>query len=128
MATLRLKCKKWQKTLTLVIEDGWTVPKSLLHELKMQKSLEIPIFQFGSRLKIQVDSFRTACPVLKNWMKSVAKQGYIYTFFFLVKKLTTKISPGAVLDYSNKNDNWTITALSFIFLRSQYYFFSRSMN
>ena len=128
MATLRLKCKKWQKTLTPVIEDGWTVPKSLLHELKMQKSLEIPIFQFGSRLKIQVDSFRTACPVLKNWMKSVAKQGYIYTFFFLVKKLTTKISPSAVLDYSNKNDNWTITALSFIFLRSQYYFFSRSMN
>ena len=56
---LRLKCKEMPKQ-TLVYVDGWTVQKSLLHEQKLQKPLEIPIFQFASRLKIQVDSFLTA--------------------------------------------------------------------
>ena len=37
--------------------------KSLLHEQKVQKPLEIPTFQFPSRFKIQVDSFLTAFTV-----------------------------------------------------------------
>ena len=53
---MRLKCKKRQRHL-LVYVDGWTVQKSLLHEHKLQKPLEIPIFQFASRFKIQADSF-----------------------------------------------------------------------
>ena len=61
---MRLKYKKRQKTLVYV--DGWTVKKSLLHEQKLQKPLEIPIFQFASRFNIQVDSFLTAFTVLEN--------------------------------------------------------------
>ena len=61
---MRLKCKKRQKTLVYV--DSWTVKKSLLHEQKLQKPLEIPIFQFASRFNIQVDSFLTAFTVLEN--------------------------------------------------------------
>ena len=65
--TLRLKCKEMQKKKHLLVYvDGWTVQKSLLHEQKLQKPLEIPIFQFASRLKIQVDSFLTACTVSEN--------------------------------------------------------------
>ena len=59
---MRLKCEKRQRHLL----DGWTVQKSLLHEHKLQKHLEIPIFQFSSRFKIQVDSFLTAFTVLEN--------------------------------------------------------------
>ena len=62
---MRLTCKKRQRYL-LVYVDGWTVKKSLLYEQKLQKSLEIPIFQFPSRFKIQVDSFLTAFTVLEN--------------------------------------------------------------
>ena len=62
---MRLTCKKRQRNL-LVYEDGWTVKKSLLYEQKLQKSLEIPIFQFPSRFKIQADSFLTAFTVLEN--------------------------------------------------------------
>ena len=42
---LRLKCKEMPKKTkkTLVYVDGWTVEKSLLHEQKLQKPLEIPI-------------------------------------------------------------------------------------
>ena len=69
----------------LVYVDGWTVLKSLLHEQKSQKPLEIPIFQFASRFKIQVDSFLTAFTVLENWMKSMAKTG-VYTPLFLLSK------------------------------------------
>ena len=61
---MRLKCKKRQKTL--VYGDGWSVKKSLLHEQKLQKPFEIPIFQFASRFNIQVDSFLTAFTVLEN--------------------------------------------------------------
>ena len=112
---MRLTCKKRQRYL-LVYVDGWTVKKSLLYEQKLQKSLEIPIFQFPSRFKIQVDSFLTAFTVLENWMKMYGKkQGYMY------------LSTG-VLDYSNKNDNWTITPLSHISLMLQYYFFFTSIN
>ena len=50
----------------LVYVDGWTVRKSLLHEQKLQKPLEISNFQFASRLKIQVDSFVAASTVLEN--------------------------------------------------------------
>ena len=38
---MRLKCKKRQ---LLVYVDGWTVQKSLLHEYRLQKPLEIAIF------------------------------------------------------------------------------------
>ena len=62
---MRLKCKKRQNHL-LVYLGGWTVQKSLLHEQKLQNPLEIPIFQFTSRFKIQVDSFLTAFTVLEN--------------------------------------------------------------
>ena len=62
---MRLKCKKRQRHL-LVHVDGWTVQKSLLHEQKLQKALEIPIFQFANRFKIQVDSFQAAFTVLEN--------------------------------------------------------------
>ena len=95
----------------------------------MQKLLEIPIFQFISRFKIQVDSFLTAFAALENWMKSMAKkQRYIHRFFFLAKIVTTKIWPSGVLDYSSKNDNWTITPLSHISLMLQYYFFFTSID
>ena len=123
---LRLKCKKWQKTLVYI--DGRTVQKSLPYEQKLQKPLEIPIFQFASGFKIRVDSFLTACNILENWMKSMAKQGYIYTFFFLAKIVTTKIWPSEVQDYSNKNNNWTITPLSTISLMPQHYFFLTSID
>ena len=64
---LRLRCKEMpKKTLTSIYVDGWTVQKSLLHEQKLQKPLEMPIFQFASRLKIQVNSFQTACTVSEN--------------------------------------------------------------
>ena len=38
----------------LVYVDGWTIQKSLLHEQKLQKPLEIPISQFviDSRFKL----------------------------------------------------------------------------
>ena len=62
---MKLKCKKKQRHL-LVYVDGWTVQKSPLHEQKLQKPLEIPIFQLPSRFKIQVDSFLTAFTVLEN--------------------------------------------------------------
>ena len=62
---MRLRCEKRQRHL-LVYVDGWTVQKSLLHEQKLQKPLEIPIFQFPSRFKIQVDSFQTAFTVIEN--------------------------------------------------------------
>ena len=62
---MRLKCKKRQNHL-LVYLDGWTVQKSLLHEQKLQNPLEIPIFQFTSRFKTQVDSFLTAFTILEN--------------------------------------------------------------
>ena len=62
---MRLKCKKRRNHL-LVYLDGWTVQKSLLHEQKLQNPLEIPIVQFTSRFKIQVDSFLTAFTVLEN--------------------------------------------------------------
>ena len=71
LAILRLHCKempkkKKKKLKLLVYVDGWTDQKSLLHEQKLQKPLEIPIFQFASRR-------------------------YIFTFSFLAKKVTTKI-------------------------------------
>ena len=62
---MRLKREKRQRHL-LVYVDVWTVQESLLHEQKLQKPLEIPIFQFPSRFKIQVDSFLTAFTVLEN--------------------------------------------------------------
>ena len=100
--------------------------KSLLHEQKMQKPLEITNFPFASRLKIQVCSFLTASIDLENWMKSLGKQRYIYTFFFLIKIATTPIWPSGVLDYSNNNDNWTITPLRHISLIPKYLFFFKS--
>ena len=80
---MKLKCKKRQRRL-LVYVDGWTVQKSLLHEQKLQKPLEIPIFQFAGRFKIQPDSFLTAFNVLENRMKSMAKTG-VYTPFLFSK-------------------------------------------
>ena len=38
---LRLKCKEMPKKHLLVYVDSWTVQKSLLHEQKLQKPLEI---------------------------------------------------------------------------------------
>ena len=63
---LRLKCKEMPKKHLLVYVDSWTVQKSLLHEQKLQKPLEIRIFQFASRLKIQADPVLTACTVSEN--------------------------------------------------------------
>ena len=40
--------------------------KSLLQKQKLQKPLEIPIFQFPSTFKIQIDSFLTAFTILEN--------------------------------------------------------------
>ena len=62
---MRLSCEKRQKNL-LVYVDGWTVQNSLLYEQKLQTPLEIPIFQYPSKLKIQVDSFLTTFIVLGN--------------------------------------------------------------
>ena len=89
----------------------------------MQNPLEIPIFQFASKFKIHIDSFLTAFTVLKNWMKSMAKNRGIYPFIFLAKIVTTEIWPSGVLDYWNKNDNWTVVPLSHISVMLQYYFF-----
>ena len=55
VAILRLKCKEMpKKKHLLVYVEGWTV-QSLPQQQKLQKSLEIPNFQFTSKLKIQVD-------------------------------------------------------------------------
>ena len=113
--------------------------KSLLHEQNFQKSLQIPNFQFSSKLKIQADSILKTSNVLENWMKSLWKQSYnssvvpfhlfrINTFFVETKMTTTQIWPSGVLDYSNRNDNWTTTQLSYISLMKQYYFFVTSIN
>ena len=56
------------------------------------------------------------------------KQGYIYPFFFLAKIVRTKIWPSGVLDYLNKNDNWTVTPMSHISLMLQCYFFFTSID
>ena len=48
---MRLKCKTRQRHL-LEYVDGWTVEKSLQHEQKLQKPLDIPIFQLDSRFKL----------------------------------------------------------------------------
>ena len=104
---MRLKYKRRQGHL-IVYVDGWTVQKSLLHKQKLQIPLEIPIFQFPSRFKIQVDSFQTAFTVLENWMKCTAKTG-VYTsipLFLLIWLVATKTWPSGVLDYSKKKDNW----------------------
>ena len=87
---LRRKCKEMPKTLTSICR--WlNCSKNPLHEQKFQKPLELTIFQFANRLKIQFDSFLTACTVLGNWTKSIAKQGYIYTFSFLAKIVASNI-------------------------------------
>ena len=62
---MKLKCKKKQRHLLIYVDNG-TVKKSPLHEQKLQKPLEIPIFQLPSRFKIQVDSFLTVFTVLEN--------------------------------------------------------------
>ena len=53
---------------TLVYVGGWTVQKSLLHELKLQKIFEkFPSrFPFPISFKIQVDSFLATFTVLEN--------------------------------------------------------------
>ena len=48
--------------------------------------------------------------------------------YFLAEIVTTKIWPCGVLDYSSKNDNWTITPLNHISLMPQYYFFFNGVN
>ena len=73
------------KRSSLVYVDGWTVQKSLLHGQKLQNLLEIPIFRFSNRFKIQVDSFLTAFTVSENWIKSMAKTG-LYKPLFLLSK------------------------------------------
>ena len=82
---MRLKCKKIQRHL-LVYVDGWIVQKILLHEQKLQKPLEIPIVQFLSRFKIQVDSFLTVFTVLENSMKCMTKTG-VYIPLLLLSKI-----------------------------------------
>ena len=82
---MRLKCKKIQRHL-LVHVDGWIVQKILLHEQKLQKPLEIPIVQFLSRFKIQLDSFLTAFTVLENSMKCMTKTG-VYIPLLLLSKI-----------------------------------------
>ena len=83
VATWDWNVRKDKRHLVVYV-DGWTVKKSLLHEQKLQKPLEIPIFQFESRFKIQADSFLTAFNVLENRMKSMAKTG-VYTPFLFSK-------------------------------------------
>ena len=80
-----MSISEMQKKHLLVYVDGWTVHKSLLHEQKLQKPLEIPNFRFANRLKVQVDSFLTTGTVLENRIKIFRKQGYIYIFSFLTK-------------------------------------------
>ena len=63
--TMTLKCENRQRHLLLYV-DGWTGQKSLLHEQKLQKPLVIPVFQFPSRFKAQIDSFLTAFTDLEN--------------------------------------------------------------
>ena len=83
VATWDWNVRKDKRHLVVYL-DAWTVKKSLLHEQKLQKPLEIPIFQFASRLKIQADSLLTAFNVLENRMKSMAKTG-VYTPFLFSK-------------------------------------------
>ena len=45
LGILRLKCKEMPKKHLLVYVDGWTVQRILLHEQKLQKPLEIPIYK-----------------------------------------------------------------------------------
>ena len=66
-----------------------TVQKSLLYERELQKPLQIAKFQY---CKFSEDSswfsiHWTPCNVLENWMKSLGKQGFIYTYFFFTKIL-----------------------------------------
>ena len=54
----------------------------------------------ASWFKIQVDPLLIKQPVvLKKWMKSLGKQGYIYTFSFITKKVTAQTWPNRVSDY-----------------------------
>ena len=81
---MKLKCEKRQRHLVVNV-DGWNIQKSLLHEQNFQKHLEILIFQFLSRFKIQVDSFLTASTVLENCMKCTVKTE-VYIPLFLLSK------------------------------------------
>ena len=58
----------------------------------------------------------------------MAKTGVYNPCYFLAEIVTTKIWPCGVLDYSSKNDNWTITPLNHISLMPQYYFFFNGVN
>ena len=75
---------------------------------KTARRTRIPFSKFAGRLKIQVDSFLTACTASENWMKGTRKQGYIYTFCFLSKIVTTEIWPSEVFNYSNKKTEETL--------------------
>ena len=65
VAILTLKCKEIPKKLLLHVND-LIVQKSLLYEQKLQKEVEIPFSQFAGRLKIEVESFLTACTGSEN--------------------------------------------------------------
>ena len=66
------------------------VQKSLLHEEKLQKPLEIPIFQFASRLKIQVDSFLIACMYYLRKLNGKYRKTGVYIHLSSAKIVTTK--------------------------------------
>ena len=111
------KIKNWKGTVRryqnplLVNVDNWIVIKSLLHEQKLQKLLQILNFQLLNGLKVQVDLFLTASNVLQSEL-NICQNSDIYIFSLLSKIVTIQIWPSGILDYSNKNDNWTITLLS----------------
>ena len=65
----------------------------------MQKPVEIPNFQFASRLKIQAGLFLAASTVLEK----TGKAGFWYTFSFLTKIITTQIWPSGLL-----KEKWSI--------------------
>ena len=82
------------------------------------KTLQIAKFQY---CKLVEDSswfiiHWTVSTVLENWMTSLGKQGFIYTYFFLAKIVTAQTWPSRVSRLLNKNNQWTIIFLSNILL------------
>ena len=106
-----------KKPLLVYVPATWT---------KVAKTTRNSNLQVESRFKLT--HFKQPVLSQKTELKVKENRGYIYTFSFLAKIVTTTIWPSGVLDYSNKNDNWTITPLSHIPLMSQYYFFFTSIN
>ena len=79
--------------------DDWTVQKAYYMNLSCQttSNCKIPIVQVDNSSRFNI--YSTASTILENWMKSLEKQGFIYTIFPPRKIVTAQTWPSRVSDY-----------------------------